>query len=117
MARRQSWLLLLLLTGFVVFPTSRPLRAEPLVADLSDHLIAITTGFTGAEVLLFGATDGPGDIVVLVRGPTGDAMVRRMGRLFGIWVNRDSLTFGEVPNFYAIASSRPVQQLVTPEMA
>jgi uncharacterized protein (TIGR02186 family) len=94
-----------------------PARAEPLVADLSNHLIAITTGFTGAELLLFGATDGPGDIVVLVRGPTGDAIVRRMGRLFGIWLNRESVTFGEVPNFYAIASSRPLQQLLTPEMA
>ena len=56
-------------------------RAEPLVADLSNHLIAITTGFTGANVLLFGATDGPGDIVAVVRGPTGRAIVRRKERL------------------------------------
>ncbi|HEY1432673.1 MAG TPA: TIGR02186 family protein, partial [Stellaceae bacterium] len=35
-------------------------RAEGLVADLTSHLIAITTGFTGASVVLFGATDGPG---------------------------------------------------------
>ena len=117
MARRQSWLLLLLLAGFVVFPTSRALQAEPLVADLSDHLIAITTGFTGAEVLLFGATDGPGDVVVLVRGPTGRAVVRRKDRIFGIWVNSGFLDFREVPNFYAVASSRPLAQLLTPEMA
>ena len=29
---------------------------SPLVADLSEDLIAITTRFTGTEVLLFGAT-------------------------------------------------------------
>jgi uncharacterized protein (TIGR02186 family) len=92
-------------------------RAEPLVADLSNHLIAITTGFTGANVLLFGATDGPGDIVAVVRGPTGRAIVRRKGRLFGIWVNKDATDFEEVPNFYAVASSRPLDQLLTPEMA
>src|SRR5690348_11897437 len=73
-------------------------RAEPLVADLSNHLIAITTGFNGADVLLFGATDGPGDIVAVVRGPTGRAIVRQKGRLFGIWVNRSSMDFDEVPN-------------------
>ncbi len=91
-------------------------RAEPLVADLSNHLIAITTGFNGASVLLFGATDGPGDIVAVVRGPTGGAIVRRKGRLFGIWVNKDSLEFDDVPNFYAAAASRPLEELLTPEM-
>ena len=29
--------------------------ASPLVADLSNHLVAITTGFTGTDLLLFGA--------------------------------------------------------------
>ena len=117
MARRQLLPLLFLLAGFAALPTSRPLQAEPLVADLSDHLIAITTGFTGAEVLLFGATDGPGDVVAVVRGPTGRAVVRRKDRIFGIWVNSAALDFREVPNFYAVASSRPLDQLLTPETA
>jgi len=92
-------------------------RAAPLVADLSNHLIAITTGFNGADVLLFGSTDGPGDIVAVVRGPTGRAVVRRKGRFFGIWVNRDATDFDEVPNFYAVAASRPLDQLLSPDMA
>src|SRR5262249_61774530 len=29
--------------------------AQQVIADLSRHLVAITTGFAGAEVLLFGA--------------------------------------------------------------
>ena len=49
----------------------------PLVADLSSHLVAITTGFSGTDVLLFGATNGPGDIAVVVRGPAEDAVIRR----------------------------------------
>jgi uncharacterized protein (TIGR02186 family) len=105
-------LLVPLLAGLGV---GQRVRAEPLVADLSNHLIAITTGFTGTDLLLFGATDGPGDVVAVIRGPTGRAIVRRMGRLFGIWVNRDSLDFDEVPSFYAIASSRPLAQLLTAE--
>src|SRR5262249_53325235 len=34
-----------------------PAQSESLVADLTTHLIAITAGFTGASVVLFGATD------------------------------------------------------------
>ena len=45
-------------------------RAEAVVADLSKRLVAITTGFAGTDVLLFGAVQGDGDIVVVVRGPT-----------------------------------------------
>ena len=42
-------------------PHVRPAAAQaPLIADLDDHLIAITTGFAGADVLLFGTTgEGP----------------------------------------------------------
>ena len=36
-------------------------RAQALIADLSEHLIAITAGFSGTDVLLFGATEGEGD--------------------------------------------------------
>src|SRR5215471_10269016 len=113
--RRILFLLPLVLLGLLGGGAGA--RAEPLVADLSNHLIAITTGFNGADVLLFGATDGPGDIVAVVRGPTVRAIVRRKGRLFGIWVNRESMDFEEVPNFYAVAASRSLDQLLSPEMA
>lgn len=92
---------------------ARP-AAEPLIADLSNHLIAITTGFSGTDVLMFGATDGPGDIVVTVRGPASDIVVRRKARVFGVWINRDTLEFGSVPAYYAIASNRPVDDFLDP---
>lgn len=95
---------------------ARPAVAAPLIADLSDHLIAITAGFAGTDVLMFGATDGLGDIIVTVRGPLSDVAVRRKERVAGIWVNRDSLTFGLVPSFYAVASSRPIEELLAPEL-
>jgi uncharacterized protein (TIGR02186 family) len=117
MSRSPRRLLLLLVPLLAGLGAGQRVWAEALVADLSNHLIAITTGFTGTDLLLFGATDGPGDVVAVIRGPTGRAIVRRMGRLFGIWVNRDSVDFDEVPSFYAIASSRPLGQLLTAETA
>jgi uncharacterized protein (TIGR02186 family) len=94
-----------------------PARADGLVADLTSHLIAITTGFTGASVVLFGATDGPGDVIVAVRGPDREMTVRRKSRVAGIWVNTQKVTFSNVPSFYAIAASRPMPEILSPAAA
>jgi uncharacterized protein (TIGR02186 family) len=94
-----------------------PARAQGLVADLTSHLIAITTGFTGASVVLFGATDGPGDVIIAVRGPDREMTVRRKSRVAGIWVNTQEVTFANVPSFYAIAASRPVADILSPAAA
>lgn len=91
-------------------------RAQALVADLSNHLIAITTGFTGTEVLLFGAVEQPGDVIVVVRGPVGDVAVRRKDRLAGVWVNRGRLDFVDVPSFYAVAANRPLYEIANPAL-
>jgi uncharacterized protein (TIGR02186 family) len=92
-------------------------RAEGLVADLTSHLIAITTGFTGASVVLFGATDGPGDVIVAVRGPEREMTVRRKNRVAGIWVNTQQVTFSNLPSFYALAASRPMADILSPAAA
>jgi uncharacterized protein (TIGR02186 family) len=89
-------------------------RAQSLVADLSNHLIAITTGFTGTQVVLFGATDGPGDVAVVVQGPEGELRVREKTRTAGIWANTDSLLFHRVPSFYGVATSRPLEEMASP---
>lgn len=91
-------------------------RAQQIVADLSEHLIAITTGFAGTDVLLFGATEGEGDVVVVVRGPNTEAVVRRKSRVFGIWVNTNEVTFTGVPSFYRVASSRPLAEVAPPQI-
>lgn len=112
---KLACLSLLLAVGQLIW--ALPARAEGLVADLTSHLIAITTGFTGASVVLFGATDGPGDVVVAVRGPDRETTVRRKDRVAGIWVNTREVTFANVPSFYAIAASRPIEEIVSPATA
>jgi uncharacterized protein (TIGR02186 family) len=92
--------------------------AQDLVADLSSHLIAINTGFVGTDVVLFGAIDRPGDVVVVVRGPDQEAVVRRRGRVAGLWLNVQSAEFAGVPAFYVVAASERIEDIVTaPERA
>lgn len=96
------------------FTTPRAAHAQALVADLSSHLVAITTGFTGTEVLLFGAVEGPGDVVVVVRGPDEHIIVRHKRRVLGIFINRESMSFAKVPSFYQVAASRELDKIVPP---
>jgi uncharacterized protein (TIGR02186 family) len=91
--------------------TSQKASADPLVVDLSNHLVAITTGFTGTDVLLFGAVQNEGDVIVTVRGPDQDMVVRRKDRKVGIWVNSESARYKNVPAYYATASNRAIDTI------
>jgi hypothetical protein len=82
--------LLPLLVAGALIPGLVPSRApaQPLVADLSSHLITITSSYTGTDLLLFGAVEQGGDVIVVVHGPTEPLVVRRKERVAGVWVNR-----------------------------
>lgn len=107
-----------LLAAALVLLSVAPARAaEPLVADLSRHLVAITTGFAGTDVLLFGAVEevtgssGGGDVVVVVRGPNRAEIVRRKARTAGIWMNTGLAEVANAPSFYRVASTRPLAEV------
>jgi uncharacterized protein (TIGR02186 family) len=110
--QRLAALALLLAVLAADIAASRTAWAQSLVADLSNHLIAINTGFIGTEVVLFGATDGPGDVAVVVQGPPTEVMVRRKARVAGIWINAASMEFQQVPSFYSVATNRPLEQII-----
>ncbi len=93
------------------------LRAQDLVIDLSNPVVAITAGFTGTDLLLFGATSKDGDVAVVVRGPQENHTVRQKSRIAGVWVNRDEVTFTDIPSYYAVSSNRPIEDFVPPEDA
>jgi uncharacterized protein (TIGR02186 family) len=109
---RRIWLI-----AAAVLSCAGPARADqPLLADLTSHLIAITTGFTGTSVVLFGTIDGPGDVVAIVRGPEQDVVVRQKRHLAGIWINAHELAFAAVPSYYAVFSNRPLEQIASAGM-
>lgn len=91
-----------------------------LVPDVSQRKIEIIYSFTGAELLLFGAILYPGgrtpsddaQIAVVVKGPSEPVLVREKRKIAGMWINADSSDFRSAPSFYALASSRPIAELV-----
>ena len=88
---------------------------EPLLIALSTQRIEIDSNFAGTSVLLFGATDVVGDVVVSVRGPEEPVVVRRKRRSVGVWVNREAIAFRNVPGYYFVAASRPLEEIAPTE--
>ena len=91
-----------------------------LVPDISARQVQIRYSFSGAQLLLFGAVVYPGgrppdrqvDIAVVLRGPDQPILVREKQKIAGIWMNADSNRFRSAPSFYAVASSRPIAELL-----
>ena len=95
-------------------------RDPILVPEVSQHEIQVRQGFTGTELLLFGAILDPTgrrateqyDIVVVLKGPTEPIRLREKEKRLGIWINAHSTDFRSAPSFFAVASSRPIGEIV-----
>tara|TARA_A100001037_G_C14992289_1_gene563180 strand:- start:176 stop:937 length:762 start_codon:yes stop_codon:yes gene_type:complete len=96
--------------------TAVPLKAndQPLLVDLLPKKIEVDSGFTGSTVTLYGVKTLPGDIIITLRGPEAPVVVRRKRQVAGIWINRDAVAFRDVPQFYALAASRPIEEIMDP---
>lgn len=93
-------------------------REPVLVPEVSQSRIEVRQGFTGADLLLYGAVIAPGrtapdyDIVVVLKGPAEAIRIREKERFAGIWMNAGTSDFRSAPSFFAVASTRPVTELV-----
>lgn len=97
---------------------------ETIEIGLSTDHVVITAGFSGADLTIFGAIDnadplvsrqGRYDVVVVLEGPMRPEVVRRKGRVLGVWLNLDSVTFKNVPISYSIATTRQFQDITEPQ--
>ena len=86
---------------------------DNLVTDLSESTVEISSTFSGADILLFGAYDGQknDDIIVVVTGQKGNIKVDKKEKKFGIWMITESIKFLNVPKYYYIASNRKIEEI------
>ncbi|HSO48065.1 MAG TPA: TIGR02186 family protein [Rhizobiaceae bacterium] len=98
---------------------------EQIQLGISTDVIGLTSDFAGTRIAVFGSIENANRIaqtlneyavVVVVRGPPGDYVVRRKERVAGIWINRSSRTYRSVPSFYALAADRPLDKIGPPEL-
>lgn len=96
-----------------------------LVPEVSQHEVQLRQGFTGTELLLFGAILNPQgtraaqdyDIVVVLKGPTQSIILREKQKVAGMWLNAASTELRSAPAYYAVASTRPISEIVDDKTA
>ncbi len=117
---RRAGLALIAGLAAIAAPPATAQREPILVPEVSQSLIEVRQGFTGANLLLYGAVIDPAgagrageyDIVVVLKGPTAPIRIREKERMAGIWMNAGASDFRSAPSFFAVASSRPVREIV-----
>ena len=102
-------ILLLAMTIFFMFTND---SNASLDIDISEPNLEISAGFTGDALTLFGTAKPKGDIIIIVKGPTKDTTIRRKVDILGLWISGRSVVFKDVPQYYNVASSKPVLDIV-----
>lgn len=90
--------------------------APPAIsAALTDTSVRVSSNFSGARIILYGAVFDPNmrpsDVVVLVRGPEQPVRMTRRYRVAGLWLNSRPVVFRGAPGFYRAASNRPLADI------
>lgn len=94
---------LVLMVGFSTVVSA---QAAPLLSmDMAEDHVDITTGFTGEDIVVYGAKHSEGEIAVILEGPHEDIVVRRKASVLGAWINRSHVRFEGAPLYYDYALS------------
>ena len=98
--------------------------AESLQMGISVDVVPVTSEFSGRQIAVFGTIED-GDkmaqalneyaVVVTITGPLQNILVRRKERVFGVWMNRQSRLYRDVPTFYTVASNRELSAITDEE--
>lgn len=112
----------LLCIAMLLLPTQSFAQPEivslnsPIVADVSHSNVQIHSSFVGTQLLIFGARNAPGDLVIAVRGPESKVFLRRKERIAGMWMHVERHKYFALPLFYALTSSRPLKDIAPPHL-
>lgn len=106
MARVVMALVVLFLSAPAMAQSDRLLNIDP-----ATKTIDITTGFDGSSLVVYGIRRTQGDVAIVIRGPAQSVIVRRKAQVLGIWMNRASMVFDNVPSYYDFALSRTERDL------
>jgi uncharacterized protein (TIGR02186 family) len=106
-------------------PEAPPLPRETVHADVSTRRIAVTSTFSGTGIIVFGAVDnsrqasaesGLYDVVIVISGAPSRLVARKKSNVGGLWINTASTTFTSVPSYYAISSTRPLDEIASDDV-
>lgn len=87
-----------------------------LVIDTNERDVEIQSGISGTKIVLFGATpSGKRDIIIEVVGPPKNQIMQEKRRYFGFWLGRGKSYYKNVPSYYNLLSSKPLEEITNQE--
>jgi len=88
-------------------------------AGASQNHFYIEPSYDGTSITLFGSVDSdrlkdePFDVAITIHGPITPVTVWKKVRRAGLWINAESLTLDGVPNYYAVLSTKPLEDIAS----
>jgi len=98
---------------------------ESIEVDISTRSVAVTSAFSGQRIIVFGAVhnshqasaeQGLYDVIVVLEGEKSKLTSRRKSNVAGLWINTQSVEFGDVPSYYTLSTTRPIMEISTPKV-
>lgn len=87
-----------------------------LTAKANHDHITIDFFYHGSTVSVRGISDPGVDLVIKITSPEGNQILKQKGKVAGVlWMNVGKLTFEQTPNFYAIFSTKKVDDILSTE--
>jgi uncharacterized protein (TIGR02186 family) len=102
-----------------------PGAAETLITSLSSHRVTINSNYTGTSIAVFGAIERDAqtisrassyEVVVTVRGPQQNIVVREKERVGPVFINQEQQKFPTAPAYLGVFSSRPLDEITVPQL-
>jgi uncharacterized protein (TIGR02186 family) len=96
-------------------PVWAQLRGGVQAAGVTETEFGVSSDYRGAQLWVFGvSSNAKDDVIITLRGPTENRVIRRKRRMLGLWVNADPVSLRAAPSFFAMASTRPPAQTLRP---
>ncbi|HCR85677.1 MAG TPA: hypothetical protein DIV86_03260, partial [Alphaproteobacteria bacterium] len=73
--------------------------------------IDIDHNFKGVKVLVYGVQNDVGNVVIIVRGPKVNQILREKGKVAGVWTNVTNLKVKDFYNYYSISSTTELERI------
>lgn len=89
---------------FSQFASAASAQNKVLSIELAFDHIDVTSGFSGAQIEVFGhRRDKFTDVAIVVTGPEKNVTVWRKAQFLGAWINRYAVRFKNMPLYYGYA--------------
>ena len=88
---------------------------HPINADLAVRRITVDSDFNGFDMLIFGALDVKGDLIILIHGPKRSLIINKKEKKYGFWVNGKREKLDDIKQFYAVTSTNNLSSITDDE--